>query len=83
MWESHSDKNRQLPAVTDNSRRYLIVTGETPGIEPMVPIAMVRTAPLEEPTILEVLAIGVSTEDLGSDCELWGGVPGDYWTSVG
>ena len=48
----------------------------------MVPVAMVRIAPLVEPTILEVLAIGVSTEDIGSDCELWGGVPDEYRTST-
>ena len=56
VWESHSDKNQRLPAVTNNSRRYSIVTSETPGIEPWFSVAMVRTAPLEEPTILEVLA---------------------------
>ena len=65
VWEIHSETHvgyRRLPTGTDNYRVLSSITGgppvfaETPSIEPIVLRAMVRTAPLAEPTILEVLA---------------------------
>ena len=72
MWESHSDQNRKLLTVTNDSRKYLTVPDDirepsavtegfpaipgSPGIEPIVPVAMVRTVPLKEPTLLDALA---------------------------
>ena len=65
VWESHSDTHvgyQRLPTVTDNYRGLSIITGgppvvaETPSIEPIVPTAIVRTAPPSEPTILEASA---------------------------
>ena len=65
VWESHSDTHvgyRRLPTVPDNNRGVATVIGGFPGVaepprvEPVVPVATVRTALPEEPTVLEVLA---------------------------
>ena len=65
MWESHSDTHvgyRRLPTVTNNNRGLSTIFGgfpkvaEPPRIEPIVLVAMVRTALPEEPTVLEVVA---------------------------
>ena len=57
-----TNDSRKYPTVPDDFRgpsavtRDLPVIFESPAIEPLVPVAMVRAVPLEEPTILEVLA---------------------------
>ena len=94
VWD-HSDQNRRLLTVTNDSRKFPTVPdnfrgpsavikdfpaiSEGPGIEPLVSIAMVRPVPLEELTILEVLA---QTYDIGPYCELWGEVAESYRNSV-
>ena len=73
MWESHSDTHvgyRRLPTVPDNNRGVAAVIGGFPGVaEPprVEPVATVRTALPEEPTVLEVLAQKILDQTVNND----------------